>query len=164
MKKIIIILIVVGVLLPNFSFGQGEEDESSSSPFAVAREGEETLPLLPPRFAREGEEPSTKMPETIEEAKELGKKALEVGEKELPGIIAKTWQEKILPVWQKMWHWFKTNIWSRVENWLRSEIEKRKEILKEGLEAEKKEIKEELKTEVPKTGQSWWEKFKELIK
>jgi len=35
---------------------EGEEDKSSSSPFAVAREGKETSSLLPPRFAREGKE------------------------------------------------------------------------------------------------------------
>ena len=123
---------MVGILLPNFSFGQ--------------------------------EQSQTNLPETLEEVKKIGEKALEVGEKELPGIIEKIWKEEVLPIWQKMWYWFKTNIWSRVENWIRPEIEKRKEILKEGFEGKKEEMKEELKTEVPKTGKSLWEKFKELIR
>ncbi|MCX6759267.1 MAG: hypothetical protein NT012_01765 [Candidatus Nealsonbacteria bacterium] len=118
MKNIIVISIMVGVLLPNFSFGQVEEtwveEDSFFSTFAFA--------------------------------------------------VRKFVKEEILPIWQKMWDWFKVNIWSRVENWIRPEIEKRKDILKEGFEGEKEEMKEELKTEVPKTGKSLWEKFKELIK
>jgi len=128
MKKILIILILFGFLIPNFSFGQ--------------------------------EQSQINLPETLEGAKKIGEKALEVGEKELPGIIEKIWKGEVLPIWQKMWNWFKAKIWTKIENWLKPEIEKRKQFFKEGLEQEKKEMKGELKTEVP----SWWEKFKELIK
>jgi len=103
-------------------------------------------------------------PENIEEVKVVGEKALGVGEKELPGIIEKIWKEEVLPIWQKMWDWVKANIWSRIESWIKPEIEKRKQFFKEGFGRKKEEMKEELKTEVPKASKSLWEKFRELIK
>ncbi|PIV44873.1 MAG: hypothetical protein COS25_02895 [Candidatus Nealsonbacteria bacterium CG02_land_8_20_14_3_00_37_10] len=103
-------------------------------------------------------------PENIEEVKAVGEKALGVGEKELPGIIEKIWKEEVLPIWQKMWDWVKANIWSRIESWIKPEIEKRKQFFEEGFGREKEEMKEELKTEVPKVSKSLWEKFRELIK
>lgn len=104
------------------------------------------------------------MPENLEEAKQIGERALEVGEKEMPGIIQAIWKEEVVPVWQKMWEWTKKHIWIKIENWIRPEVEKRKEIFDEGFEREKEEMKEEIKKEVPKVGKSLWEKFKELIK
>ncbi len=127
MRKVIIILILFGFLLPSFSFSQ--------------------------------EQPEIKAPESIEEVKELGKKALEVGEKELPGIIKRVWREEVLPVWQKMYDWFKAKIWAKIWPKVEEEIEKRKPLLKEEFEKEKEELKEEL----PKVGKSLWEKFKELL-
>ena len=103
-------------------------------------------------------------PENIEEVKAVGEKALGVGEKELPRIIEKIWKEEVLPIWQKMWDWLKANIWSRIESLIRPEIEKRKQLFEEGFGREKEEMKEELKTEVPKVSKSLWEKFRELIK
>lgn len=116
-------------------------------------------------FAQEQE---FKQPETFEEVQEIGEKALEVSKKELPGILEQTWKEEILPVWQKMYDWFKTNIWPKIENWFKKEvqprakeeIEKRKPIIEEELKKEKEELKEEL----PKVTKSLWERFKELIK
>ncbi len=125
---------MINVLLPNLSFAQGQ-------------------PTSPPS-----------PPETLREAKEIGEKALKIGEKELPGIIEKIWKEEVLPAWQNMWNWFKARIWSKIENWIRPEIEKRKQYFEKGFEREKEEMKEELKTEVPKVSKSLWEKFKELIK
>ena len=52
-----------------------EEDKSSSSPFAVAREGEEASPLLPPCSAREGEDEKDKKEEKGDKLK-LGKETL----------------------------------------------------------------------------------------
>jgi len=134
-KKILIITIICGVLLPAFSLAQ-------------------TQPLQPP--------------ETLEEAKEMGKKALEVSQKELPGILEKVWKEEVLPTWQKMYDWFKINIWPKIASWfkkeveprVKEEVEKRKPIIGEEFKKEKEEIKEEL----PEVGKSLWEKFKELIK
>jgi asparagine N-glycosylation enzyme membrane subunit Stt3 len=128
MKKIIIILIFIGLISPFFSFSQ------------------------------------TTPPGTLEEVKETGEKALEVGEKELPGIIGQIWENEILPVWLNMWNWLKAKTWSKIEVWITPEYEKRKQYFEEGFEEEKEELKEELKTEVPKVSKSLWEKFKELIK
>ena len=107
-------------------------------------------------------------PETLEEAKEMGKKALEVSQKELPGILEKVWKEEVLPIWQKMYDWFKANIWPKIESWFKKEVEPR---VKEEVEKRKpiigeefKKEKEELKGEVPEVTKSLWEKFKELIK
>lgn len=94
-------------------------------------------------------------------------------------IIEETWQKEVLPVWQKMWDWFKENICFKIKNSISSEIEERKGFLKEGIEKEfaelrssfvlrftrtKEEIKEDVKVEAEKTGKSLWEKFKEFIK
>lgn len=115
--------------------------------------------FLLPSFTFGQEQPQIKAPESMEEVKELGKKALEVGEKELPGIIKRVWKEEVLPVWQKMWDWFKANIWARIWPKLEEEIEKRKPLLEEEFGKEKEELKEEL----PKVGKSLWEKFKDLL-
>jgi hypothetical protein len=107
--------------------------------------------ILLPSFSLAQNQP-VQPPENFEEAKEIGKKTLEVSKKELPGILERIWKEKVLPVWKKIYNWFKENIWSK--------IEKRKSVIKEEFEKEKKELKEE----VPKVTKSLWEKFKELIK
>jgi len=86
-------------------------------------------------------------PESFEEAQQMGEKVLDVGKKELPGIVKNIWNENVLPVWQKMYDWFYTNIWSKIKNLFGSRIEKeietRKEIFEEEFEQEKKEVKKE---------------------
>lgn len=103
------------------------------------------------------------LPETPEDVKALGEKALEVGEKEVPGMLKTMWQEQVLPVWQKMLGWFKANIWPKIYSWfervIAPEIEKRKPLIEEELGKETEEVKEEL----PAIGKSLWEKFKEII-
>ena len=106
----------------------------------------------------------TSLPETMGEAREAGERALDIGEKELPGIIERIWREEVLPVWLSMWNWLKAKTWSKIERWIMPEYEKRKQYFEEGFEPEKEELKEEIKTEVPKATRSLWEKFKELIK
>jgi len=150
-KIIIIFSLISGLILPSFSFAQeGEESKLSSSPFATAREQE------------------FKQPETVEEVKALGEKALEVGKKELPGVLGTIWKEEILPIWQKMYNWFKINVWPKIESWFKKEVEPRAkeeiEKRKPAIEEEFQKEKEELKEELPKVGKSLWEKFKELIK
>jgi len=123
--------------------------------------------LILPSFSFAQNQPISP-PKTLEEAKEMGEKALETGQKELPGIIEKIWKEEVLPVWQKMYDWFKKNIWPKIESWFKKEvqprakeeIEKRKPLIEEEFKKEKEEMKEE----VPKVTKSLWEKFKELIK
>lgn len=134
MKKTLVILILFGFLLPYFSFAQ----------------------VTP-----------TTVPENMEQAKELGQKALETTQKEMPGLIKNIFQNEVLPLWQKMYNWFKENIWPKVKDWfmkfIQPEIEKRKPGIQEEFQKKKIETKEQLQTEVPKIGQSLWEKFKELI-
>jgi len=112
-----------------------------------------------------------KIPGTLGEVKEFGVKIIKAILEKLPAIIVKTWKEEALPVWQKMWNWFKNiwnlYIWPKIE-WLwqkilslfGKEMEKRKPIIEEEFKKEKKELKEEL----PGVKKSLWEKFKELIK
>lgn len=111
---------------------------------------------------------SFQTPETLEEAKKMGEKALETTQKELPGILEKIWKEEVLPVWQKMYDWFEVNILPQIKSWfkkgiepkVKEEIEKRKPVIEEEFQKEKEEVKEEL----PEVTKSLWEKFKELIK
>ena len=99
-----------------------------------------------------------KAPETFEEAKEVGERAIIIGIKELPGIMVTTFKEKVLPVWKDMYDWFDINIWSQVKPLIWQEVERRKEVVKEEFEEEKQEMKED----IPRVGRSLWERFKEL--
>lgn len=117
-------------------------------------------------------QPPAQMPETLDEAKELGEKALEVSKKELPGNLERIWKEEVLPLWQKMYNWVNTKIWDRyIWPWLQNiwqkikdifskEVEERKPIIEEEFQKEKQELKEE----APEVGKSLWERFKELIR
>lgn len=107
-------------------------------------------------------------PETLEEAKEIGERGLQETQRRLPGILERIWKEEVLPVWRKMYEWFKANIWSRIVAFFKKEvkpraeeeIKKRKQIIGEEFEKEKQEMKEEL----PKVRKTLWERFLELIK
>ena len=99
-------------------------------------------------------------PKTVDEAKELGQKALEIGQKELPGIIEKIWKNEALPIWKKMYDWFLMNVWVKVWPYAEKEIEKRKPLIGEEFEKEKQELKEE----APGLGKSLWQRFRDLIK
>lgn len=98
---------------------------------------------------------------------DAGRAVGEAVKKSLLDNIKKIFKDEVLPVWQKMWNWFRDNIWSRIENFMKDtnplikeEIEKRKPVVQEEFQKEK----EEMKQEAPKVGKSLWEKFKELIK
>jgi len=134
-KKLTVILVISGVLLPSFSFAQVS--------------------------------PEIRIPETLEELKIAGLKALKL----LPEFLKSIWQE-FLGTCQKIWNWYKKiwnsyiypffhNIWQKT---LGKEIKERKPIIEEEFKKEKKEMREEIKTELPKTAKSLWEKFKELIR
>lgn len=105
-----------------------------------------------------------KIPETMEEAGEMGEKLLQEGEKQMPSIIEKIWKEEVLPVWQKIWNWFASRIGSKISSWLNPEIEKRKEIFQENFPTEKQEMEQEVKTEAASLWNKLWNKLKELIK
>jgi len=88
------------------------------------------------------------VPETFEEARDVGERALETTTEELPEILERIWEESVLPVWESMYDWFSENIWSKVKDFFGSriedEIEIRKEIVDQEFEMEKEEAKEEL--------------------
>jgi hypothetical protein len=122
-------------------------------------------------FALAQETSQMKPPETIEEAKGLGKKFLVKIKELLPGILEGIWQEGVLPIWRKMYQiwsnwWDSTiqpwleSIWYKIKGAILGEVEKRKPQIEEEFEEEK----EELKTEAPEVGKTLWERFKELIK
>ena len=107
-------------------------------------------------------------PENMDEVKQLGEKALETTQKEMPGIIAKIWKEEVLPIWQKMWNWFLENIWPKIKSWftkfIQPEIEKRKPGLEGEFQKEKQETKQSVKQDVAPALKSLWQKFKDLLK
>ena len=132
-KIIINFLVILGLILPCFSFAQKEV---------------------------------TSPPETLEEVKTIGMKALKL----LPETLRGIWQEA-LDIWQIMgkkaknfsdsyiWPWFQ-NILHKIQSSFGKEIKQRKPVIEE----EFKKEKEEMKTEIPKVGKSLWERFKEIIK
>ena len=46
-------------------------------------------------------------PATLEEARDLGEKTLEVTKEEMPGILERIWREEAIPFWQRIWNWIK---------------------------------------------------------
>ena len=124
--------------------------------------------LLAPNFSSVyGQDQLLTPPENMEEVKELGEKALETTQKEMPGLVEKIFKEEVLPIWQKMYDWVKANICPKIESFfqkfIKPEIEKRKPVVEEEFEKEKQEMKEEVKNTLPQILQSLWEKFKDII-
>lgn len=98
------------------------------------------------------------MPQTIEEAENVGKNILE----QLPGAIKEVWHNQALPTFAKMWVWVK-NVW---ENGLGAKVK----ILfgkiwsltgEEPPDVEK--IGEEFQKEKQEMRQDLWERFKKLL-
>lgn len=117
------------------------------------------LPII--SLAQEGNQ--VKLPETVDQAKDMVTNAIKVGQQELPGNMKTMFKEDVLPVWNKMFDWFKVNIWPKAEN----EIKKRQPALKEDLQTETGQMKTDIKTEVPKIStkiRTLWAEFKNLIK
>ena len=74
--------------------------------------------------------------------------------------IKEKWKEEVIPIYEKMWMWFKENIWSRFFPLLKSEYEKRKPEMKEELQKETQEIKKELLQYIEKTLKKFFSSFK----
>jgi len=111
-------------------------------------------------------------PETMDQVKQLGEKALEVTKTKLPGIFGDIWQNDVIPFYKKMFDWIKANLW---DNWLgpwlknlwsatvnifKSEAQQRKPQVEQDFQTQKEQIKQE----APVVGKTLWEKFLELIK
>lgn len=109
-------------------------------------------------------------PETTEEAKKIGERFIIESIENLPKMARESWRTDVLPVWQKMWDYFKgfwnlyfaqrvESFWQNIKTNLKIEIEQRKPAIEQEFQKEKQEMKEEL----PKVSKSLWERFKELI-
>lgn len=115
---------------------------------------------------------SVEVPQTLDEAKEVGGQIIETTEKELPGTIERIWKEEVLPVWGKIFDWTRKEIWdSRMLPWFKGIGQKVKEIFLGEVDRRKPQVqedfqqeKQELKQEAPVVTKSLWEKFMELIK
>jgi predicted RNA-binding protein Jag len=74
--------------------------------------------------------------------------------------IKEKWKEEVLPIYKKMWNWFKENIWAKIQPLLKAEYEKRKPEVKEEFKKKTKEIKKE----APQFLEKIWEKFSSLFR
>jgi len=148
-QKIIVFLLIVGIFLPIFGYCQ--------------------TPL--------------EVPGTMEEAQNTAKSGIKTVLTEMPTIIKTIWREQVLPVWRKMWNLFKDawrdyiknflrNLWystlkpqiqsiiQKVKGLLGREIEKQKPLIEEEFQKERKEMEKE----IPQVTESFWQRFKELLK
>lgn len=136
--KILIIITIIILILPNFSWGN-----SSQVIFAQIQ-----------------------LPETLEKVKTRGLNILEFFPQILREVwqeVLRIWKEMIR-IGKDVWSSFigpKIKVLEqKIKDFLGKEIETRKPII----ESEFKEEKTELKNEISKSTKSLWEKFKELIK
>jgi predicted RNA-binding protein Jag len=74
--------------------------------------------------------------------------------------IKEKWKEEVLPIYKKMWNWFKENIWAKIQPLLKAEYEKKKPEVKEEFKKKTKEIKKE----APQFLEKIWEKFSSLFR
>jgi len=148
-QKIIVFLLIVGIFLPLAGFCQE--------------------PL--------------KVPGTVEEAQNAAKSGAKTIMEKTPTIIKTIWQEQVMPIWRKMWNLFKDfwvsfikdffrNLWystlkpqiksiiEKVQGILGKEIEKQTPLIEENFQKEKKQMSEEL----PQVTESFWQRFKGLLK
>ncbi len=134
MKKLIIVLVLVGFLLPSLSLGQWENPpiKQPETVGEVQKLGEKALEVT-----------KNELPGIIKQ----------IWQEEALPILEKMWN------WFKKTFWD-----PYLGPFFQKEIEKRKPIIKEEFQKEKEETKESAKTEVPQAIKSLWEKFKELIK
>jgi hypothetical protein len=111
------------------------------------------------------------LPETVDEAKEMGNRTVEAIENELPSLIKSTWQNEVWPIWKSAYQWFLDHVWN---NWLGSKVSNLWESAKRiftneveertpNVEQEFKTEKEEIKTETPTVLKSLWEKILEFV-
>lgn len=118
-----------------------------------------------------------------EEAQKTGKSVLQ----RLPEAVKQVWRNEILPLWRKMWSFFKifwektlgpylSNLWYnhlkpfiekiviKIEKMAGKKIEENKPQVQEEFQKKKEETKKELEKQLPKATQTIWDKLKEVIK
>lgn len=129
------LIIVSSLILPSFSFGQ---ENTSSGP---------------------------QLPETMEEVKAKGEEFGKEVQKQLPGILKKSWQTEVRPIWEKMWNWFKGWWQNTAFPWVESIFQKKvKPEIERKIESKKSEIKERFGEEKEEMKKSILDRFKELLK
>ncbi len=114
------------------------------------------LNLVLPNFIFAQEAPA--VPETLEEAKSFGLSILD----KLPNAVKQVWREEALPQLKKIWDMVKgpvESLWNKFLSLLGKEVEKRRPVLEEEFAKEKEEMSKDL----PKTSQSIWQRFKDLL-
>lgn len=102
------------------------------------------------------------MPGTVEGAKQKVMDLISVAGQEVPKSIKTMWQEEVVPVWARMYDWYKENIWARVQ----ANIKMREPAVKEAFDKEKGEMAEDIKKEAPKISEYLkflWQEFKNLF-
>ena len=122
--------------------------------------------LLLPSFAFVQNQSTITVPETLEEARNTGIKALKI----FPAVF-KGMRQEALEVWQAIFRAIKSfwgkyiqpwlqSLWEKIKTSIFQESKRRKPIIEEEFKKEQKEIKKE----APDVGKSIWERFRELIK
>lgn len=90
------------------------------------------------------------------------KTMIKAGSVQLPQNIKTMWQDDVLPVWGKMYAWFKDNI----GDWVREKIRQREPAVKKSFELEKGEMAQDIKKEAPKISEHlkyFWQEIKKLF-
>ncbi len=133
--KTILILSIIGLILPCFSFAQPTTTENEFQ----------------------------KAPNTLEEAKSFIINlitALPQGLKESWQKAQKIWQE----TWINWWKSYIEPCVSRTKNWIKNFWQNTTPIVEQEFEKEKQEIKQDLEKQGEKVKQGVWDRFKQLIK
>lgn len=113
-------------------------------------------------FIAKAEGNRVEVPDTIDAAKIFIMDLIRAGREDLPKNMKSTWENEVLPVWGRMYDWYKTNIWSRVQEG----IKLREPAVKEAFDKEKGEMAEDIKKEAPKFSEYLkflWQEFKNLF-
>lgn len=136
MKKILIIIILWGILSPNFSFAQAPQITGPPETIDQLKNiGEKTIPTI---------------------IKELPNILKNIWQKEMMPIFQTIWNWLKNNIWDPYIGYRLQNIWQDIQNI----FEKRKPDVEKEFQKEKQEIK----TELPGTLKSLWETIKNFIR
>lgn len=135
-----------------------------------------TMPVL--SFARTAASPTPsilQVPETLEDAQheagQLGKKVWQ----KLPSILKDIWEDEVIPVWKQLWNWimkawdhtvkaWAQSLWNWIMGLFDKEINKRKDLVQEQIEEERKELQDEIAKEGENITRSLWQRLRDLFR
>jgi len=122
--------------------------------------------LIFPFLSFSQSEQAYKIPKSIEEAKEIGIRALY----SVPNFLKSIWvgfAGFISNLWNNYLEPFLNSLWQKIKTPFEKEFEKRKPQIEKEFEKEKQEMKQEIKQDLSKTlskgKKSLWQRFKDLI-